>query len=551
TDDEPKSRESTRQLVNPVVTPDDRDDEEPTEAPEAEDAEAEAPELETFRSQYHDLLTGNDEGNESLEAENPFDAIEVDAPEADEDGDEDGTGDADETTGAFDLPSFDSVDDAPSLDSDDFREVLRDRVDGADEQDTTAQPPKPAAETVRSDVAPSADDRIRNARSSGDDARLAEVIAEILAGRDRSDDESAISEDRALELRRELAELYYYDLEDTEAARPHLEALRDRDPDGHGAEPTVLRALESIYERDGNTDGRIAILETQLDRADTDEGAATYRMLLAQLYWEQKHDRDRAEALLETTLEADPDHEGAHRLLAEICTDEGDWQRAAEHLSAALEVAGDGLDALELKRELADLHLDHLDEPAAAADHFAEVLEDAPGDSRALEGHKQAQRQLDDWSGYLDSLRHELGVQLGQPASVAFEEVDHDRLDEGGRMAASQIVAEAADIARQQLQDPQRAWTWYGEAFAIWNQNLEALEQRMALDRSLDKREALADDLERYADGLLDPTARFQALWEAARLYEDLGDEERSGDVLARAIDAGSEADPPPDDLEA
>jgi len=483
-EEDPESRDPTRQLANPAGESDDE------ETPDD-------PELESFRSHYRDLLTGDEgEDEEPDETEDPFADVEIDKP------------------------------------------------------DSTDQSPDAAAETVKADVAPSSADRIDQARSTGDDERLAEVISEVLEARDRSEHASDISDDRALELRRELAELYYYDLEDAEAARPHLERLRDRDPDGRGSAPPVLRALESIYERAGETDGRIAILERQLEAAESDDEATPYRMLLAQLYWQDKRDRDRAETLLERTLETDPDHEGAHRLWARICKSAGDYRRATDHLSSALEVAGDGLDALELERELAELTLDHLEDPATAVDHFTAVLDQAPGDSRALEGRKAAQRQIGDWPGYLDSLRRELAVELGESGDLRIDDLAPDIPGEGIRMTASQIVAEAADIAREQLEEPERARRWFGKAHAIWEQNLEALERRIDLDRSLDRREALADDLAHYADGLLDATARFEALREAARIRDELGDRSRARTLLERAIDAGSDAVPPPEGLD-
>ncbi len=527
-------------------------------------------ELESFRAEYRDLLTGEaDPADASGEGGDP-DALAPPAQGSDDDAagpPEASDGDDEESIG---LPAPSSVaessdeeapepseqsddeGDPPAISSTDFKEKLKEAA--ARKQSSPSSDEEAGAETVRADAPPSVDERIRTARNSGDDERLAEVLDEILTAREEDPDGVDLTDERALELRRELAELYYYDLQDGEAARPHLERLRERDPEGLGADPEILRALETLYEQDDDLEGRIAILEQQRALADTDAKKATYCMLLAQLHWDDRDDPEEADRLLEATLERDPDHAGAHRLLADVAADRGEFRRAADHLATALQLGGDGLDALERRRQLAELLADRLDEPEAAADHYAQILEQAPAESRALEGLKACRRRLDDWEGYLETLRRELAVELGHTEPVAFDDVvdlDPDLVGERGRIAASRIIAEAADIHRDRLEAPERAHELYGWAVDLWGEHFEALEARVELDRTLDKRRALTDDLARYADGLLDASERFDALREAAELARELERRERAAELAERAVEAAELADSPPEGLAA
>src|SRR5690606_324713 len=126
---------------------------------------------------------------------------------------------------------------------------------------------------------------------------------------------------RRLDLTFELAELLYYELDDGDRALPWLRAVRELDPVGYGARPGVLNAIEASYEGRGRVDGQVEILTARLQQAHSDDMRDTYRLLLAQLEWEERADREAAEAWLVPVLDRDDRHEGARRLLADIASD--------------------------------------------------------------------------------------------------------------------------------------------------------------------------------------------------------------------------------------
>mgnify|MGYP006283488737 CR=1 FL=1 len=496
----PASRAETRRIHGPTPS-DQKNEEADTEQPEPSDSE-----LDAFRSEYKDLLTGNrDDDGESFEVPSPSDVRE----------------DADRG----DAPDVD-----PTLE------------ETTDKSGTT---PEPAAETVEAEMPPTPKLRLKRARRDDDPQRLAAVLQDVLDARKRTPAGVDITDDDALAMRHELAELLFFELEDAEAARPHFEALRQGDPDGLGRDVTVLRALESIYEETGNIDGRISVLRARLEDADSEEMVQTYRMLLAHLLWEEKENQDQAKELLEKILREDDEHEGAHRLLADICQSNERWEKAAEHLSVVVDVAGSGLDALEVERELADLLLEKLDRPELAARRYRTVLRDAPGDSRALEGLKTCLEKLEDWEGYLDSLGREFAVLLGRSEPIELDQmydIDSQISDEATRVSASQIIGDAARLMDKKLENTDAAWKLYGVANQLWPENVGALERRIELDRKLSRDRHLAEDLERFAEGLLDSESRFSALLESAECWEQLDKIDRSAELLERAIDAGENA---------
>ena len=452
----------------------------------------------------------------------------------------------------------------PSLD--DFRARYRDLFLAKKAERSAPKPddlPQNAPEqtTEASDTGALLREQIAEARALENPALLADALAELIAAHFDADDAIDLEQVELMRLSMELGELYYYDLEDVQAARIHLERVRDEDPEGLGSQPTLLTTLEAIYEESGALSERIRILNARLKNADSAEMRITYRLIIAQLIWDETPDddaddadlnarADQARPWLQEVLKADPQNESAHRLLGQIAYQLEDYERAARHYKSVLKVAGGGLDAIEMERDLGRLLLDKLGQADAAKVHFENVLKAAPGDSIALDGIKQCQAATEDWAGYVGSLGREFGLLIGQPQGLSAQdmiEIEPEQIRAALRVPASQIVADAAHIVEQDLGDLQGAWGLWGKAFALWPEHVDALERRVGLDRALDKSEALAQDLESYAELLLDPHARFDILNEAATLYANiLGRPDLARPVLAEAIAlVQDEAQPP------
>lgn len=337
---------------------------------------------------------------------------------------------------------------------------------------------------------------------------------------------------------RTLGELLYYELERPDEALEYLEFVREHDAEGSGASPGVLNALESIYEDTGHIDGRIKILEERLARAESREMDTVYRLLLAQLVWDQKRDRAVATTWLDEVLRQDARHEAAHRLLADIAIDVEDWEAAADHLRTVLAVSTGGLDTVEVERELAELLLNRLDRPRQAIGHLRHVLEAAPGDSKALDAIKQAQVSLPDWNGYAQSLCQELGMLLGKPQLnvEGLDDLDVLAVAAPLRMPAGQILSDLAVVLTDELGQPERAYVVWGKITQLLPEHAEAFERRIDLGRHLKQDLPLARDLESYADLLLDPHRRFETLVEAAALFAVNGEREDARIVYTQAL---------------
>ncbi len=381
--------------------------------------------------------------------------------------------------------------------------------------------------------------RVEEARREGPEAQ-AEAMEDLIR-LSRISGPSAMGDGERARVARELGELLYYDLEADQRARPYLEMARRLDPQGAGQETAVVNALEQIYKDSGDVDARLALLKGRLEAAQTVEMKTTYRLLLAQLVWDQRDDADEARRWLDEVLEAEPNHEAAHRLLAEIAKYEEDWEGAAQHLQAVADASSGGLDAVETTRELAEVYHQRLGDPARAQAYYEKVLGESPGDARALNGVKACVAELERWPAYIKALQRELGLLMGRPDEpVDLDHWDGQEAPQAIKVSASQIVAEAAQVMETSMDAPEKAHRLWGVAADLWPENGEALERRIDLDRRLEKTAALVDDLEAYAEAVLDDGTRFESLLEAAQQSEEEG---RKARLARRALEVGEGLD--------
>ncbi len=329
---------------------------------------------------------------------------------------------------------------------------------------------------------PDLERRLSDARQAGDDGAVAAGLEALLT-------DGEIGDARRLDLTFELAELLYYELEESDRALDWLLQVRRLDPLGYGARPGVLNAIEAIYEERGSVDGQLEILTAKLQQAQSDDLRDTYRLLLAQLEWESRADPGAAASYLAVVLERDDRHEGARRLLAEIAEEANEWAVAAEHLKIALSVAGEGLDSVELEKRLAAIYLDRLARPDEALRHYQNVHADAPQDAGAMDAIRRCHVALGDWNAYVDSLHEELRLMLGLSATDGDDwiaAIDATSIAEPLRIPVSHVLADIARVTQDELNRPVQALELWIMVAEIWPEHLEAVERRIDLDRKLE-----------------------------------------------------------------
>jgi tetratricopeptide (TPR) repeat protein len=349
---------------------------------------------------------------------------------------------------------------------------------------------------------------------------------------------------RAL-LHQELGCLAYFDLEDPNLARLHLEAALEADPDGIGRAADTLTALEGLYEDLRDYEGLFSIYQHKLEQQQTSDMRVVYLVLMAQTCLRHLDQPEQAHHLLQEALVEAPLHEAALRALAELEASLHHYERAAELYDRLLaRLPSDSYEAAEARLSLADLYLEHLDDPASAAKLLLSVVEhSATHQDRALSPLLAACLLIDDGPGALDAISRKLSqlllVPIAHPSDplLSLLSLSLSTVPEDVAAEVADLLTNAADTADRLLNRRDQAWRLHELALALNPDDPATLDPAIDRARQHARHAELSDLLERRALVTLDPVERFDALFEAAQIIlEHLDDPVRARVLLDDAL---------------
>ncbi len=204
-------------------------------------------------------------------------------------------------------------------------------------------------------------------------------------------------------------------------------AVLQRVPDHLAA----ARALEALYERQGEAERLLEILEHLLAHAPADQGPAI-RLKLARLC--APADPERAEALCRQLLASDPLHGEAFALLSGLLEDAGRHEDLERLLLSRLAASPPAEAIADLEYRLAELTYRRLGRPGPAAARYRAVLQRSPRHLGAL----VALSEIHEGS---PADRRELAQVLGQLAQVHAD----SRLQRSCHVRHAEVLAELGD----------------------------------------------------------------------------------------------------------
>ena len=187
-------------------------------------------------------------------------------------------------------------------------------------------------------------------------------------------------EPHTLDLVRITAEILDGRLDDRTASRQYYRRLLNARPDDRAA----AALLEGALERWGQWRELRDLLDEQASRAAE---PATRKELLARsarIDEEKLDDRERAVSTLRAILETDAADGAAVAELERLLRAEKRWHDLQEHLAHMLAGAATAAEADAVALRLAEVHEQHLDDPAGAIDRYQEVLDRTPGQREAV-----------------------------------------------------------------------------------------------------------------------------------------------------------------------
>lgn len=310
-------------------------------------------------------------------------------------------------------------------------------------------------------------------------------------------------------------------------------------PDGAEADVGLAELLRLAQEADGWA--RVAdLVEARAARAS---GATqlTLTRELARVRAVKLGQADLALAAWRRVLDLAPDDESAMSAIEELAGQAGEWGQVVDMVRRRSELEGDPKRATELLFRVAQLQEQRLEDGAAAALTYGELLARDPQSLRAVRALARAQAAAGDFSGQVDALGRELElvgtvderVELRLRAAA----VCADRLDDTAR--AFELINGAFEAAPQSAKVHAALERLLG---APGPERIDAARLLCPIYERADQADRLAAGLEILRDGDEDPETRAALDRRLVALYSRrLGDPFAAYTAATRVLHAAPE----------
>jgi tetratricopeptide (TPR) repeat protein len=419
-----------------------------------------------------------------------------------------------------------------------------------------------------------------------------EQLIDVLEKRATTLDE-ALESGEQTRVRLEIGRLWDERLNEPQRAIAAFNKVRDVEPRNLPA----LRALERLYERTGQSEAYLDILEQELDATETDvEKISLYNRMASA--WEERFGKlDRSAEALEKILIIDERHMPSYRELERLYRQDKKWEALVDTFRRHILAAGDPATRMDLYCAMGQVYEEELADVDRAIEAYNDVLSFDADEHRSLQALGRLYERIEDWDRAAQvmarlveitddpRLRVDLHCRIGkllderQNDVVGAEErfLQALNLDPAhlptmnaltklykkagdwqkaanmmGRaeqytvhpMEKIRLLYEAAAIFDKKLHDPQRATEYYAATIALDPEHVEAgepLAEFYFQDKKWRELEPVLDMLVRKASQLKkDPKALNELYYRTARTADELGANEKALKFYKAAYDLDS-----------
>ncbi|MCB9563808.1 MAG: tetratricopeptide repeat protein [Kofleriaceae bacterium] len=321
-------------------------------------------------------------------------------------------------------------------------------------------------------------------------------------------------EDAIIRLKLEIGQLFDLRLYDAQSAIGSYQGVLDIDPSNLAA----LRALEQLYEKTGQSEKYLEVLEAQLDASPTDaERVSLYERMASA--WEERFGKlDRAAECLEKIVAIDTRNFGAFRELARLYQQAARWEALVETYRNHIMATTDTPTRVDLYCAMGAIYDAQLGDADRSIEAYTDVLSFDPDEPRALDALGRLYERIQEWDRAIDV--------MGQ--LVRITEEPRKQVDLYYRMGR---------VLYDELRDAESAEAHFLRGLTIDAGHVPTMEAltRQYKDRGdWLKAAQMMVRAEQYTPVVLD---KVRLLYEAARIYLDrLHSEDQAKQLLAAVI---------------
>ncbi len=243
------------------------------------------------------------------------------------------------------------------------------------------------------------------------------------------------AEEEIVRLKLEVGQLWDERMLDSGQAIGAYREVLDLDPQNLAA----LRALEMLYEKTGQSEQYLEVLEAQLDASPSDaEQIALYERMASA--WEERFGKlDRAAECLEKIVAIDDRNFQAYRELARLYFQSEKWDSLVDTYRNHIAAANDPPTRVDLYCAMGEVYEFRLDDSDRAIESYNDILSIDPDEPRALDALGRLYEKISEWDRAIDVMSD-----LVRTAQDPAQRVDlHHRI--GRILYAQQGDADAAE----------------------------------------------------------------------------------------------------------
>ncbi|MCB9555099.1 MAG: tetratricopeptide repeat protein [Deltaproteobacteria bacterium] len=325
--------------------------------------------------------------------------------------------------------------------------------------------------------------------------------------------EAAADGEQIIALKAQIGQLYDEQIQDADRAIDAYKDILTIEPQHMPA----LKALESLYEKTGQTEDFLDVLEQQLDVSGSDdERVALYERMAS--VWEERGRLDRSAECLEKILLIDDRREETYVQLERLYQQDARHDDMVDVLRRHIDALSDPTERVQRYMQLGEVYEVHLRDLDQAIEAYSGVLSFDPDHTRALDALARLYEDTAAWEQAIDVM---------------------SRLSEIVDDAAYRVnmFYRLGRIFEEHLADEETAEIRYQQALELDAGAFDAMVQLIELYKRRGDWAKAATMMVRAEEHTQNQLEKSRLLYEAGNAYlNQLGDEASATDLFARTL---------------
>ncbi|MCC6747689.1 MAG: tetratricopeptide repeat protein [Deltaproteobacteria bacterium] len=326
--------------------------------------------------------------------------------------------------------------------------------------------------------------------------------------------ELAQDPEAVIELKGSIGELYEERVGDHQASIECYKDILNLEPQNLPA----LKALEGLYEKTGQTEAYLDVLEQQLDVTGSDEARMSLYQRMAVVWEEQFTKLDRAAECLEKILLIDDRNLATYRSLERLYRQDTRFEDLVDVLRRHVNATGDPHERIELYMKMGEVYEGPLQDKDRAIEAYTDILTFDPDHTQALDALARLYEEISDWSRAVDVM-----IRLVQLVDDAAYRVN--------------VLYRLGRIYEEHLRDAATAEERYQQALEIDSTHEESMKALVEIYKQRGDWAKAAQMMIRAEAHSSNPLEKSRLLYEAGMAYlTQMDDEATAGELFARTL---------------